>query len=80
MSHKAMSLRLSEEMAAELSAVARTDGIPVSEAVREAIEKHIAERRADPNFQERLKERLAADQKVLESLAAGLGVKDDIPF
>lgn len=36
MSTKVMSLRLSEELAAELAAVARTDGIPVSGAVREA--------------------------------------------
>lgn len=48
MSHKAMSLRLAENQAAELAAVARADGMPVSEAVREAIDKHIAERKADP--------------------------------
>lgn len=75
-----MSLRLSEEQAAELSAVARTDGVPISEAVREAIERHIAERKADPDFQKRLKQRLEDDQKTLERLATGLGVKDDIPF
>jgi predicted DNA-binding protein len=80
MSTKAMSLRLPEALAAELAAVARTDGTPISEAVREAIEKHIAERRADPDFQKRLQRRLEADHKVLERLAAGGDVKDDIPF
>jgi hypothetical protein len=79
-SHKAMSLRLAGEQAAELSAVARTDEMPVSEAVREAIDKHIADRKADPVFQKRLKAILEADQKTLERLAAGLGAKDDIPF
>lgn len=75
-----MSLRIAQEQAAELSAVARADEMPVSEAVREAIDKHIADRRADPNFQLRLKAILEADQKTLERLAAGLSAKDDIPF
>jgi post-segregation antitoxin (ccd killing protein) len=56
-------------MAAELSAVARADEIPVSEAVREAIEKHIAERRADEDFQERVKQLLKEDQEVLKRLS-----------
>lgn len=69
MSTKATSLRLSEPMAAELAAVARADGMPVSEVVREAIGKHIAERRADKDFQKRLKQLLEEDQKVLRLLA-----------
>jgi hypothetical protein len=69
MASKATSLRLPEPMAAELAAVARADGIPISEAVRQAIEKHIAERRADPEFQKRLKKLLQEDQKVLKRLA-----------
>jgi predicted DNA-binding protein len=69
MATKAMSLRLSDEKAAELAAVARTDDVPVSEAVREAIDKHIASRRADKDFQRRLKRRLEEDREVLERLA-----------
>ncbi|HEY6729854.1 MAG TPA: ribbon-helix-helix protein, CopG family [Solirubrobacterales bacterium] len=69
MATRATSLRLTEQMAAEISAVARADGIPVSEAVREAIEKHIAERRADKDFQKRLKRLLEEDQQVLKRLA-----------
>jgi post-segregation antitoxin (ccd killing protein) len=80
MSQKAMSLRLAEDQAAELAAVARTDGMPISEAVREAIAKHIADRKADAEFQQRLKALLEADQKALERLAAGFETKDDIPF
>ncbi len=68
MTTKATSLRLPEQMAAELAAVARADGIPVSEAVREAVAKHIAERRADKDFQERLKQLLEEDQRVLKRL------------
>jgi hypothetical protein len=56
-------------MAAALSAVARTDEIPVSEAIREAIDRHIAIRRADHAFQERLKKCFAEDQEALELFA-----------
>ena len=69
MATKVTTLRLPDYMAAELSAVARADEITVSEAVREAIEKHIAERRADKDFQERVKELLQEDQEVLKRLA-----------
>jgi Arc/MetJ-type ribon-helix-helix transcriptional regulator len=69
MATKATSLRLPEHMAAEIAAVARADDMPMSEAVREAIEKHIAERRADKEFQKRLKQLLEEDQEVLKRLA-----------
>jgi predicted DNA-binding protein len=69
MTTKITSLRLTERMAAEITAVARADNMPVSEAVREAIEKHIAERRADEQFQKRLKKLLEEDQEVLKRLA-----------
>ena len=68
-STKAMSLRLPEDKAAELAAVARADDMPVSEVVREAIDNHIAARRADKDFQKRLKRRLEEDREVLERLA-----------
>jgi len=64
-----MSLRLPEKMAAELAAIARTDDVPVSEAIREAIENHIVSRRASKAFQARLKKRLEEDRKILEQLA-----------
>jgi predicted DNA-binding protein len=69
MSTKAMSVRLPEEKAAELAAIARTDEMPVSEAVRVAIDNHIAARRGDKDFQKRLKKRLEEDREVLERLA-----------
>lgn len=69
MASKATSFRLPEPMAAELAAVARADGIPISEAVRQAIEKHIAERRADEEFQKRLKKLLEEDQRLLKRLS-----------
>lgn len=69
MAAKVMSLRLPEDIAAEIAAVARADGIPVSKAILEAIENHIAARSADQAFRERLKERLAEDQKMFDRLA-----------
>jgi predicted DNA-binding protein len=69
MAVKAMSLRLPEDQAAELAAIARVDDMPVSEAVREAIDNHIAAKRADKNFQKRLKQRLEEDQQVLKRLS-----------
>lgn len=66
---KVMSLRLPEKMADELAAIARTDDVPVSEAIREAIAGHIAARRKDQEFRARLKKRLEEDREVLERLA-----------
>jgi hypothetical protein len=64
---RAMSLRLPEGQAA----VARTDEVKISEAVREAIDKHIAARRSDPDFQKRLRKRLEDEHAILERLAGG---------
>ncbi len=64
-----MSLRLSAEMADEIAAVARTDSVSISDAVRAAIATHISTRRADPDFQQRLKQRLREQREVLERLA-----------
>lgn len=41
MATRSISIRLPEQMAAELAAIARTQGTPVSEVIREAVENHI---------------------------------------
>lgn len=64
-----MSLRLPEDLADEIAAVARTDEMAVTAAIREAIANHIAARRADKAFKERLRKRLEEDREVLERLA-----------
>jgi len=69
MAIKALSIRLDEGVAADLAAVARIDGVSVSEAVREAIAKHIAIRRADQDFQKRLKELIEENRELLKRLA-----------
>lgn len=66
---KAMSLRLPQDLAAELEAVAGTDEVPISEVVRAAVYRHIATRRADPRFKAKLKKRLEEDLQTLEQLS-----------
>lgn len=69
MSQKSMTLRLSADQAAELEAVARAEGISVSDAVREAIAEHIERKRKDGAFRERLRTVVARDREILERLA-----------
>ncbi len=55
-------------MAAELAAIARTQGTPVSEVIREAVENHILSRRTDKDFQQQLKKQLEEDRELLQRL------------
>jgi hypothetical protein len=64
-----MTLRLLNDQAEELEAVARADGISVAEAVREAITEHIARKRSDQAFRDRLKAVMERDREILERLA-----------
>jgi predicted DNA-binding protein len=66
---KAMTIRFDEQQAEELEAVARVDGVPISETIREAIDKHIQERRRDEEFQARLRASLKRNREILEKLA-----------
>ncbi len=69
MPSKAISLRLPDQMSAELAAIARTQDIPVSEVIRDAIENHIASLRTDKDFRQLLKKRLDEDHEILERFA-----------
>jgi hypothetical protein len=62
-------IRQPAQQADEVEFVARIDGVPASEFVRDAIAAHLAARRADPEFQARLRERIEADQEILRRLA-----------
>ena len=66
---KTMTLRLSDELAADLEAMARVDDVPVSEAIRIAIDERIKDRRDDKQFQARLRRLMAENQRALERLA-----------
>lgn len=66
---KAMTIRFEDGQAEELEAVAKVDGMPVSEAIREAIDQHIENRRKDKEFQARLRASLDRNREILEKLA-----------
>jgi hypothetical protein len=66
---KTMTLRLEDELAADLEAMARVDEVPVSEAIRVAIDERIRARRHDKQFQARLRRLMAESQRALERLA-----------
>lgn len=70
MNTKITTLRLPKELADELDVVARIDRLPVSELVRAALYRFIAERRSEPDFKERLNQVAEEDRKTLERLAA----------
>ena len=67
---KAMTVRMDPEQAAELEAVAEVEGVPVAEAIRNAIAEHIESRRQDEEFQARLRASLERNRQILEKLAA----------
>ena len=66
---KAMTLRLPAEQAKALEKVAQVDEMPVSQAAREAIDKHIEQRKADPEFRARIKRIIEEDREILDRLA-----------
>jgi len=66
-----LSVRIPDGQAAALEAVARTDEVKISEAVREAIDTHIATRRSDPDFQKRHRRRLEMERAILERRLRG---------
>ena len=69
MKNKAMTLRLPAEQAEALEKVAEVDGVSVTEAIREAIEQHIAARAADKEFRARLAASMERNQRILDRLS-----------
>ena len=67
---KSMTLRLTDEQAAELDAIAQVENVPIAEEVRRALAEHIASRRKDREFQARLKASIERNQEILRRLAS----------
>jgi metal-responsive CopG/Arc/MetJ family transcriptional regulator len=65
---KVMSLRLANELAAEVANVARVEDVTVSETIRAALYRYITTRRTEEDFKKRLRKRLEEDREILESL------------
>jgi hypothetical protein len=63
-----LTVRLGQEQAETLKKVAEIDKVPINQAIKEAIDSHIAERRSDPQFRERLAAILEDDRRILERL------------
>jgi hypothetical protein len=66
---KTMTLRLDDERAATLELVARADDQNLNESLRAAIDTHIAARRQDEEFRERLRRRHEDERELYERLA-----------
>jgi predicted transcriptional regulator len=64
-----MSLRLEDEQARAVSALATAEGTTVSEVIRDAIAERIEKRRNDEDFQRRLREVIEENREALELLA-----------
>ncbi len=69
MKNKAMTLRLPADQAETLEKVAEIDGVSVTEAIRDAIDKHIAARSADQEFRQRLASSMERHQRILDRLS-----------
>jgi hypothetical protein len=69
MSTKAVTLRLPENKAAQLEAIARADEKSVNQTLVEAVERMIAERRKDKAFKARVRAIIERDRDILEDLA-----------
>ena len=65
---KVTTMRLPEDMAAELAFVARADEMTISDIVRAALQKYISGRKADEEFQAKLKECLEEDRRLAARL------------
>jgi len=66
---KTMTLRLDDERAAMLELVARADDKSLTDTLRDAIDRHIEERRNDKEFKERLRQRHEVERALYERLA-----------
>jgi predicted transcriptional regulator len=69
MATKTLTLRLPDDQAQDLEALARAEGVSVSEEIRDAIAARVEAKRTDPGFQERLRRLMEQERAVLERLA-----------
>jgi hypothetical protein len=65
---RSMTLRLSEDMSADLEVVARVRGTTVANSIRIAVARYLATLAADSDFQERMGTALEEEERVLERL------------
>jgi predicted DNA-binding protein len=66
---KAMTVRVDTETAEQIEALAQVEGVPVAQVVREALARHIEQRRNDAEFQRRLRASIERNKTILERLS-----------
>jgi hypothetical protein len=66
---KVMTLRISDNQAAQIELVARVDGEPVAKALKNAIDVYVELKKANPGFQDRLHQLLKAEQDLVQELS-----------
>jgi predicted transcriptional regulator len=64
---KAMTLRLSDDLAADLALVARADGISAAQVARTALTQYIGGRLGDARLRDRIDDAHAAERRRLET-------------
>jgi predicted transcriptional regulator len=65
---KSVLLRLNEDLADRLRAVAEVEDRTVSDVIREAIAEHVERRRSDPEFRRRVAESMKRHERLLRLL------------
>lgn len=68
MAEKALTVRLSADLAEQLEIVASVDELPVSEVIRVAIAQHIESRKSHGEFQSALRARIRRAEQMLTDL------------
>ena len=66
---KNFTLRLPDDEASQVQALARAEGLSLNETVRRALVEAVAARRADPEFKSRIQRIIDEDRELLERLA-----------
>jgi hypothetical protein len=66
---KNFTVRLPDEEATDVEALARAEGLSLNETVRKALVEAVERRRADPAFRDRVQRIIKEDRELLERLA-----------
>jgi hypothetical protein len=66
---RARTLRLPEDQAKDLEAIAGVDEVSINEEIRQAIAAHIEARRGDADFRKRLEASIVRNKEILERLS-----------
>jgi predicted transcriptional regulator len=66
---KTITVRLSDDLAADAEALARVEGKSLNETVKQSLAEAVAQRRKDPEFKARVARIIEEDKELLERLA-----------